>query len=150
DRTPTAARQLASRARRRVQGQAPTPDSDVTRQREVVNAFFEAARHGDFDALVAVLDPDVVLRADGGATRTRPTMVLRGGQAVVEQARFGLRFKGELVPALINGAAGVVVILAGRPLALMAFTVANGKVAAIDVLWDPDRLADLDLAALNP
>ncbi len=86
ERSPAAARQLASRARRRVAGQAPAPDPDLARQREVVDAFFAAARDGDFDALVAVLDPDVVLRADGGAARTRPTVVLRGAPTVAGQA----------------------------------------------------------------
>ena len=111
ERSPAAARQLASRARRRVQGQAPAPDPDLARQREVVDAFFAAARDGDFDALVAVLDPDVVLRADGGAARARQTVVIRGARAVAGQARHSPRRLAPFVrPALVNGAAGVVVV----------------------------------------
>jgi RNA polymerase sigma-70 factor, ECF subfamily len=149
DRSPTAARQLASRARRRVQGQAPAPDPDLTRQREVVNAFFAAARDGDFDALVAVLDPDVVLRADGGTSRTRPTVVLRGARAVAAQAVTAARLAPFVRPALINGTAGVVVAPGGRVFSVMGFTVAHGKIVGIDVLYDPERLADLDLGVLD-
>jgi RNA polymerase sigma factor (sigma-70 family) len=149
ERSPAAARQLASRARRRVQGQAPTPDPDLTRQREVVNAFFAAARDGDFDALVAVLDPDVVLRSDGGLARPRLTFVLHGARAVAGQAFTSGRLSPFVRPALINGAAGVVVAAQGRPLFVMAFTVAQGKILAIDVLSDPERLHKLDLTALD-
>jgi RNA polymerase sigma-70 factor (ECF subfamily) len=149
ERTPAAARQLASRARRRVQGQAPSPDPDLARQREVVDAFFAASRNGDFDALVAVLDPDVVLRSDGGSARPRLTMVIRGPRAVSEQALLSGRLSPFVRPALINGAAGVVVEANGRPLFVMAFTVTGGKIVAIDVLADPDRLGRIDLGVLD-
>lgn len=149
DRTPTAARQLASRARRRIQGQAPTPDPDLTRQREVVDAFFTASRNGDFAALVAVLDPDVVLRSDGGTARPRFTFVIHGAQAVAGQARTAQRLSPFVRPALINGAAGAVVAAHEQPLFVMAFTVTGNKIAAIDVLADPERLHTLDLTNLN-
>jgi RNA polymerase sigma-70 factor (ECF subfamily) len=149
ERTPAAARQLASRGRRRVRGAAPAPDPDLARQREVVNAFFAAARGGDFDALVAVLDPDVVLRADGGAARTRPTVVLRGAHAVAGQAKVAAKLAGSVRPALVNGAAGVVSVVAGKVFSVMGFTVAGGRIVAIDVLYDPQRLADLDLTVLD-
>jgi RNA polymerase sigma-70 factor (ECF subfamily) len=149
ERSPAAARQLASRARRRVQGQAPAPDPDLTRQRDVVDAFFAASRAGDFDALVAVLDPDVVLRSDGGLARPRQTLVIHGARAVAGQALASARLSPFVRPALINGAAGVVVAAHGRPLFVMAFTVADGKIVAIDVLADPDRLHELDLAVLD-
>jgi ketosteroid isomerase-like protein len=146
DRSPAAARQLASRARRRVRGQEVTPDPDPGRQRAVVDAFFGAARRGDLAGLVAVLDPDVVLRADGGPAGKRPTFALRGADAVAGQAITGERFAPYVHPALVNGAAGVVVAAKGRLLSVMGFTVAHGRIVAIDVLWDPDRLADLDLS----
>jgi RNA polymerase sigma factor (sigma-70 family) len=149
ERSPAAARQLASRARRRVQGQAPAPDPDLTRQRDVVDAFFAASRAGDFDALVAVLAPDVVLRSDGGLARPRQTLVIHGATAVAGQALASARLSPFVRPALINGAAGVVVAAHGRPLFVMAFTVADGKIVAIDVLADPDRLHELDLAVLD-
>ena len=146
DRSPAAARQLASRARRRVRGQTPPPDGDLTRQRLVVDAFLAAARDGDLDALVGVLHPDVVLRADGGAARTRHTTVLTGARDVAAQAVTFGRFSAFARPAVINGGAGVVVAAAGRPLSVMAFTVSGGLIAEIDVIADPDRLARLDLA----
>jgi RNA polymerase sigma factor (sigma-70 family) len=149
ERSPAAARQLASRARRRVRGQAPAPDPDLRRQREVVDAFLAATRDGDFDALVAVLDPDVVLRADGGTARARYNVVLHGARAVAEQAVLARRLAPFARPALINGTAGVVAAAAGRVLSVMGFTVAHGKIVAIDVLYDPERLADLDLAVLD-
>jgi RNA polymerase sigma factor (sigma-70 family) len=149
ERSPAAARQLASRARRRVRETAPAPDPDVARQRAVVDAFFAAARKGDFDALVAVLDPDVVLRADGGTARGRPTVVLHGARDVASQAVLATRFARFVRPALINGTAGAVVLVAGRPFSVMGFTVTDRKIVAIDVLYDPDRLADLDLAGLD-
>ncbi|MER5322904.1 RNA polymerase sigma factor SigJ [Streptosporangium roseum] len=149
ERSPAAARQLASRARRRVRGQAPAPDPDLSRQRDVVNAFFAAARDGDFDALVAVLDPDVVLRSDGGVARARHTVVITGARTVAGQALTFGRFSPFARPALINGAAGVVVAAHGRPLSIMAFTVTGGRVVAIDVLADPERLHRLDLAVLD-
>jgi RNA polymerase sigma factor (sigma-70 family) len=149
DRSPAAARQLASRARRRVRGAAPAPDPDLTHQRAVVDAFFAAARDGDFEALVAVLHPEVVLRADGGTARARQSVVIHGAREVAAQAAIGTRFAPFVRPALVNGTAGAVVVAGGRLLSVMAFTVANGKVAAIDVLFDPDRLAGLDLAVLD-
>jgi RNA polymerase sigma factor (sigma-70 family) len=150
ERSPAAARQLASRARRRVRGQAPAPDPDLARQREVVDAFFAASRDGDFDGLLAVLDPDVVLRSDGGLARPRLTFVLRGARAVSEQALASGRLSPLVRPALINGAVGVVVAARGRPLFVMAFTVTGGKIVAVDVLADPERLQRLDLAVLGP
>ena len=148
-RSPTAARQLASRARRRVQGEAPAPDPDLARQREVVDAFFAAARGGDFDALVAVLDPDVVLRSDGGTARPSATVVAHGARTVAERAMTFARLSPFVRPALINGAAGVVVAPRGRPVSIMAFTVRGGKIVAIDALADPTRLRQLDLTVLD-
>jgi RNA polymerase sigma factor (sigma-70 family) len=149
ERSPVAARQLASRARRRVQGRAPVPDPDLGRQREVVDAFFAAAREGDFDGLVAVLDPEVVLRADGGAARTRPTVMLRGARAVAENATMARKLARFVRPALVNGAAGAVVTVNGQLFSVMGFTVADGRIVAIDVLYDPERLAGLDLTLLD-
>jgi RNA polymerase sigma-70 factor (ECF subfamily) len=147
-RTPTAARKLASRARQRVQGAAPVPDADLGRQREVVDAFFAASRSGDFDALVAVLDPDVVLRADAGVLR-RGSRVVHGAEAVAEQAFTFRRGWPWVRPALVNGVAGVVVAPEGRLVSVMAFTVAGGRIVAIDALSDPDRLARIDLTVLD-
>jgi RNA polymerase sigma factor (sigma-70 family) len=144
-RSPAAARQLASRARRRVQEGAPAPDADLTRQREVVDAFFAAARDGDFEALVAVLDPDVVLRSDGGTGRPDATALVRGAAAVAGRALTFARLSGSERPALINGAPGVVVVPGGRLFSVLAFTVRGGKIVAIDGLADPDRLSRLDL-----
>jgi RNA polymerase sigma-70 factor (ECF subfamily) len=149
DRSPAAARQLASRARRRVRGSAPVPDPDLTRQREVVDAFFAAARDGDFEALVAVLDDDVVLRSDGGAGRPGATMVVRGARDVAGRALTYARLSPFVRPALVNGAAGVVVTPRGRPFSVMGFTVTGGRIVAIDGLNDPARLRRLDLAVLD-
>ncbi|MFF5259841.1 RNA polymerase sigma factor SigJ [Actinomadura viridis] len=149
DRSPAAARQLASRARRRVQGQAPAPDPDPVRQRAVVDAFLAAARDGDFEGLVAVLHPDVVLRSDGGTALARQTIVLTGARSVAAQATMFGGLSPFARPALINGAAGVVVTPHGRPVAVMGFTVTGGRVAAIDVIADPDRLRRLDLTVLD-
>jgi RNA polymerase sigma factor (sigma-70 family) len=149
-RSPTAARQLASRARRRVRGAASAPDSDLSRQREVVDAFVAAARGGDFDALLAVLDPDVVVRADGGAVTPGASRVLRGARAVAEQAVTVSRFALAVQPVLVNGAAGIVSWLpGGRPFSVMGFTVRHGRIVEINVLTDPVRLSQLDLAVLN-
>src|ERR671922_641332 len=142
DRSPAAARQLASRARRRVRGSAPVPDPDLTRQREVVDAFFAAARDGDFEALVAVLDDDVVLRSDGGAGRPGATMVVRGARDVAGRALTYARLSPYVRPALVNGAAGVVVAPRGRPFSVMGFTVVDGRIVAIDALSDPERLRE--------
>jgi RNA polymerase sigma-70 factor (ECF subfamily) len=147
-RSPAAARQLGSRARRRVRGaDVPVTDPDVGRQREVVDAFFAAARGGDLDALVAVLDPEVVLRADGGTARADATVVAHGAAGVAGQAlRFDQPF-ALVEPALVNGAAGAVVTVHGEPLAVMGFTVSHGRIVAIDVMADPERLSRLDLPA---
>jgi RNA polymerase sigma-70 factor (ECF subfamily) len=149
-RSATAARQLASRARRRVhEGSSPASDSDLARQREVVDAFFAAAHRGDFDALVAVLDPDVVVRADGGRQRPDLSHVRRGAADV---ARTAMAFAQPQVvrhPVLVNGAAGVIGTVSGQPFGVMSFTVVGGKIAAIDCLVDPERLARLDLARLS-
>jgi RNA polymerase sigma-70 factor (ECF subfamily) len=146
ERSPAATRQLASRARRRVQGERTTPDPDLRRQREVVDAFLAAAREGDFDALVAVLDPDVVLRADFGAGMTRE---IRGAEAVASQAQAYSRRDLVVFPALINGAVGAVSTLDGRPFSVGAVTVRDGKIVELDFLADPERLAQLDLTALD-
>jgi RNA polymerase sigma factor (sigma-70 family) len=148
-RTPAAARQLASRARRRVQGAAPAPDVDVARQREVVDAFLAAARGGDFDALLEVLDPEVVLRVDRGAIPRGASREVRGAPAVVEQVRTFARLAASARPALVNGAAGFVVAPRGRPIAVAGFTVAHGKIVEIDLLADPARLRELDLTVLE-
>jgi hypothetical protein len=144
-RSPTAARKLASRARRRVRGAAPAPDVDLERQREVVDAFLAAARGGQFGALLEVLDPDVVLRVDRGAAREGVSRELRGAPAVAEEISKFARGTSFARPALVNGAAGFVVAPQGRPAAVVGFTVANGKVVEIDVLADPARLSELDL-----
>ena len=148
DRTPTAARQLASRGRRRVKGaDLPAPDPDPARQREVVDAFFAAARAGDFDALVALLDPDVVLRADFGATGRGASRVIRGVAAVAKHAR---PLPGaQLHPVMVNGTAGVVVTVAGRPITVMGFTVAEGKIVEIDAIADPARVRRIAAAVLT-
>jgi RNA polymerase sigma-70 factor, ECF subfamily len=148
-RSEVAARQLASRARRRVQGATPSPDTDLTHQREVVDAFLAASRDGDFEALLAVLDPDVVLRADAGAVRAGLSREVRGAAAVAEQALFFSPAAPSARPALVNGAAGVVVASGGRPIAVMGFTVRHGKIVEIDILADPTRLRQLDLAVLD-
>jgi RNA polymerase sigma factor (sigma-70 family) len=149
-RSPAAARQLASRARRRVKGAAPIPDADLGRQREVVDAFLGAARGGDFDALLAVLDPNVVLRADAGAVPAGASRVIRGAPAVAEQAlAFARRLGPSARPALVNGAAGIVAAPGGRPVSVLGFTVRGGKIVEVDILADPARLRRLDLAVLD-
>jgi RNA polymerase sigma-70 factor (ECF subfamily) len=147
DRSPTAVRQLASRARRRVRGAAPTPDADLRRQREVVDAFFAAARDGDFEGLVAVLHPDAVLHGDGG--ELRPSGIRRGAREIATNAMTFAHMAPYVRPALINGAAGVVVTPKGRPFSLMGFTVVDGQIVEIDVITDPVRLAKLDLTVLD-
>jgi RNA polymerase sigma-70 factor (ECF subfamily) len=139
-RTPAAARQLASRARRRVKGAERRAPPDLARQRRVVDAFFQAARGGDFDALVALLDPNVVLRADFGATRPAASTVIHGAAAVAGQALIGARPASELHPARVNGAAGAVITVRGRPFAVMGFTVVDGKIVEIDAIADPERV----------
>jgi ketosteroid isomerase-like protein len=147
-RSATASRQLASRARRKVQG-AARPDTYLTRQRIVVDAFFAAARDGDFDALVAVLDPDVMLRSDGGSARPAASAVVHGAETVAGRAMTFARLAPFVRPALVNGAAGVVVAPGGEPMSVMGFTVAGGKIVEIDTIADPDRLRELDLAVLD-
>ncbi len=148
-RSPTAARQLASRARRRVRG-APVPDPDLERQREVAEAFLAASRRGDFDALVAVLDPDVVLRVDGGTARPGLTRILRGAEAIATQALKFRRFAEVGRLAMVNGALGGVTYAAdGSPFAVMGLTVRDGRIVAMNVLADPVRLRDLDLTVLE-
>ena len=149
DRSPDAARQLASRARRRVRGATPEPDVDLAAQRKVVDAFFAASREGDFEALVAVLHPDVVLRSDGGAKRPSATALVHGAEAVASRALSFSRLSPHIRPALINGVPGIVAAPGGRPFSVLAFTVRDGRIVAIDALADPDRLADLDLAVLE-
>jgi RNA polymerase sigma-70 factor (ECF subfamily) len=147
DRSPEAARQLASRARRRVRAERTVPDADVEQQREVIDAFLAAAREGDFERLVAVLDPDVVLRADfGPAGRSRE---VRGAAAVAGQATGYGQVGLDLRPALINGAAGIVAFLHGRPFSVGAVTVRNGRIVELDFLADPERLERLDLTVLD-
>ena len=145
DRSPAAARQLASRARRRIQGAPTEPDASLPAQRKVVDAFFAAARDGDFDALVAVLDPDVVLRADEGGA----TVEVHGARTVASRAMRFAQLAPYVRPALINGVAGVVVVPRGRPFSVLAFTVRGGRIAAIDALADRERLAQLDLTPLD-
>ncbi len=146
-RSPTAARQLASRARRRVQGTTMIPDADRTRQRQVVDAFLAAARRGDFDALLAVLDPDVVLRADRALVPAVGAAEVRGAAEVARRALKGGARAAQ--PALVDGGVGVVVAPRGRLLMVLRFTITNGKIAAMEAIADPDRLRRLDLAVLD-
>ncbi|MGW1535642.1 RNA polymerase sigma factor SigJ [Streptomyces aureus] len=152
-RNAAATRQLASRARRRVKGAAaPEPERDVVRQREVLGAFLAASRAGDFEALVAVLDPDVVLRADAGALVGGVTVskLVRGAEAVAGQALTFRRFEASSRLVQVNGEAGVVAIVDGRPQSVMGVTVAGGRIVAMYILADPERLARLDLAGEKP
>jgi RNA polymerase sigma-70 factor, ECF subfamily len=144
-RSPAAARQLASRARRRVRGSAP-PDADLTRQRAVVDAFLAASRGGDFGALLAVLDPDVVLRADPAAVRMGVAREVRGAAAVAET--FAGRARAAR-PALVDGVPAAVWAPGGRPRVVLSFTIAGGRIVGIDLLADPERLRHLDLAVLD-
>jgi RNA polymerase sigma-70 factor (ECF subfamily) len=147
ERSPEATRQLASRARRRVRG-APAPDVDLAKQREVVEAFHAAARAGDFERLVSVLDPDVVLRADLGAFPNGRTE-LHGARAVAEQASSFRRLDIITRPALVNGAPGTVTMRDGKPFSVGSFIVKGGKIVEIDFLADPERLARVDLTVLD-
>ena len=144
-RSPAAARQLASRARRRVQG-ATVPDADLTRQREVVDAFLAASRGGDFDALLAVLDPDVVLQADREAVHMGASREVRGAAAVADT--FSGRARAAQ-PALVNGAVGLVWAPRGQPTVVFGFTITRGKIVEIDLVADPERLRQLDVAVLD-
>jgi hypothetical protein len=150
-RTPTAARQLASRARRRVQG-APVPDVDLHGQWAVVDAFMAAARDGDFQRLVAVLDPEVVLRSDGGSTRPALTVLVRGAQAVAERAVTFRQFEATSTRVLVNGIPGGVAWSQtdGSPFAVIGVTVQADRIVRIDVLADPERLSKLDLTEVEP
>jgi RNA polymerase sigma-70 factor (ECF subfamily) len=145
-RSSTAARQLASRARRRVRGAAPTPDADLASQREVVDAFLAASRAGDFEALLAVLDPEVVFRVDAGTgPLARPAVI--GAKAVAQQVLSrGTRFAPLARPAIVNGAAGVIVSPPRGPLAVVGFTVARGRVLAIDLIIDPEKLRSVGVS----
>ena len=149
DRSPEATRQLASRARRRVQGENRVPDADLDTQREVVDAFLAASRNGDFDALVAVLDPDIVLRADVGVDGPGESIEVRGAEAVAQRALTYRRLDLTQRPALINGAAGVVTLRDGRPFSVLGCTVRDRKIVEMDILADPGRLAELDLTVLD-
>ena len=146
-RSPDAARQLASRGRRRIRDAGPIPDADMAAQREVVKAFLAAARHGDFDTLVAVLDPDVVRRTDSGSGII---VELRGAENVACGAMGASLLGLDVRPALINGAAGWVSLLDGKLFAIGAITLRNGRITAIDILLDPARLARVDLTDLDP
>jgi RNA polymerase sigma-70 factor, ECF subfamily len=146
-RSATAARQLASRGRRRVRGATPVPDVDLARQREVVDAFLDAARNNDFDALVAVLDPDVVLRSDRGAFPAGASRVVHGARTVAENALKFWRVAGSVRPVVVNGAAGVIAFAPdGKPFSVIGFIVRLGKIVEIDVLADPARLSRLNVA----
>jgi RNA polymerase sigma factor (sigma-70 family) len=150
ERSPAATRQLASRARRRVRGASPFPDADLSSQRELVDAFLAASREGDFEALIAILDPDVVLRVDVGAALAGGAGLVRGAPAVAEQTvAFARSARGEATSALVNGAAGVVMASRGRTFSVVGFTVRRGRIVAIDVLADPARLQQLDVDVLE-
>jgi RNA polymerase sigma factor (sigma-70 family) len=147
-RTPEATRQLASRARRRVRGaEVPAPDSDIARQRRVIDAFFRAARGGDFEGLVAVLDPDVVLREDFSVKR--PLRVFRGAALVASQARLSAFPDAEFRPALINGTAGAVITRRGQPFAVLGFTVRNNRIAEIDAIVGTERVRGIAALVLD-
>jgi RNA polymerase sigma factor (sigma-70 family) len=149
NRSPEATRQLASRARRRVQGQNTVPDGDLDAQRKVVDAFLAAAREGDFQALIELLDPDVVLRVDSGALPTPGAGEVRGARLVAGQALFYSRMGLVARPALVNGVVGAVGMLEGEPFSVGALTIRGGKIVAIDILADPERLRQLDLTVLD-
>ncbi len=149
DRSPEAARQLASRARRRVQGETAVPDADLETQREVLDAFLAAAREGDFEALVAVLDRDVVLRADRRGVSIGAPRVVRGAANVARGALAFSRLDLEVRPALVNGAAGTVTLRDGRPFAIAGFTIRNRRIVEMDIIADPERLSRLDLTILD-
>jgi RNA polymerase sigma factor (sigma-70 family) len=146
DRSPDAARQLASRGRRRIRGADTTPDADAAAQREVVDAFLAAARDGDFNALLAVLAPDVVVREDSGRG---PLVEVRGAETVAGRAKFAAQLGLVARPVLVNGAPGWISFRDGEPFAIAALTVRDGRIAAMDILHDPARLARLDLSALD-
>jgi RNA polymerase sigma-70 factor (ECF subfamily) len=146
DRTPANARQLASRARRRVRGAEPEPDADLAEQRTIVDAFLAASRAGDFAGLIAVLDPDAVFRMDGGARSSLTRPPVEGAEAVAREilAR-GAPFAPLARPAVVNGAAGAIVGVRGRPFAVAGFTIAGGRITAIDIVFDPEKLPHIVL-----
>ncbi len=149
-RSSVATRQLASRARRRVRAaDVRDPDPDPARQREVVDAFFAAVNRGELNALVEVLDPDAVLRSDGGDTWPDASIVLRGATAVARRTLDIANVSLPRLPVLVNGAAGVVVTFDNQPVAVMGFIVVDSKVAEIDVIVDPVRVQGFDLSALE-
>jgi len=148
DRTPAATRQIASRARRRVHANAPAVEPNISRQREVVNAFFAAARNRDFEALVAVLHPDIVFRLDGGARHANLTTTVSGAHQVASQAVMFGPTSPVMHPVLVNGAVGVVAVVGGRVQSVTGFTVADGTIVEIDALFDPDRLLNIDFGRL--
>jgi RNA polymerase sigma-70 factor, ECF subfamily len=149
ERSPEAARQLASRARRRVQGSSPAGDADPEQQRQVVEAFLAAAREGDFDALVALLDPDIVLRADSGPGLPGATIEVRGAAEVAARALTYARLQLLNRPVLVNGMLGMMSYRDGRPFSVGAITVRGGRIVEIDILADPERLSRLDLTAVE-
>jgi RNA polymerase sigma-70 factor (ECF subfamily) len=149
ERTPTTTRQLASRARRRVQDSAPEAETDRRRQQVVVDAFLAASRNGDFMALLAVLDPDIVLRADGGPVDRGVTKLVRGAQSVASQAATYSRLAPVARPVLVNGSPGFIAFVDGAPFSIIDFTVRDGKVIEINILADRARLSQLDLSAFQ-
>ncbi|MFC8721307.1 sigma-70 family RNA polymerase sigma factor [Kitasatospora sp. NPDC057198] len=149
DKSPAAVRQSVSRARRRVKERAPEPDRDPAAQRAVVEAFLAASREGDFEALVAVLAPDAVLRADGGTAMAALSKVIRGSTVIASSAQTFRHLAPFARPVLVNGTYGTLTVVDGKPVSVMSFTVVDGRVARIDVLSDPDRLAALPLPELD-
>ncbi|SRR6266545_185760 len=151
DRSLAAAKQLASRARHRVRGASlPAPDPDPARQREVVDAFFAAARRGDLDALVAVLHPDAIARADFGAQRLGDSVVIRGAEVIARQALLGATLpETRLHPVRVNAGPGVVVTMHGRPFVIMSFTVADGMITEVYTIADPERMAKISASVLT-
>ena len=150
-RSEQAARQLASRARRQVREAGPsTPDVGLPQQRAIVDAFFTAARAGDFDRLMELLDPDVVLRADGGAARPGASIVMRGAARIARATIATASPLADFTPVLVNGVAGMLITVRGRPVSLIAVTVTGSRITALDGITDLDRLARLGLAALKP
>jgi RNA polymerase sigma factor (sigma-70 family) len=149
DRSPEAARQLASRARRRVQGEKKVPDADIDTQREVIDAFIAAARRGDFEALLQVLDPDVLLRADRDVVSVGAKRLVRGAANVARQALSFSRLDVEVRPALVNGTAGTVSFLDGKPFTIAGFTIRNRRIVEMDVVADPESVRQIDLTILD-
>ncbi|MDX2295532.1 MULTISPECIES: sigma-70 family RNA polymerase sigma factor [Streptomyces] len=145
DRTPAAARQMASRARRRVQDAAPAPGPDPRRQREIADAFLAASQGGDFEGLLAVLDPDAVLRADGGTLLSGVSRLIRGAEEISRQALFYATFRNGALPLVVNGQPAVLSVVDGKPGSLMAFTVVGDRIVELHVLADPERIAALDI-----